>query len=244
MCCREKITRDYSQENYYTGAPYSPRSPRHQNKALVAGLRPYQGDTVYNISHEHEKGRQEEWNELGSVVRPFDYTDTGSESKLSHISSITAHPAYDPRVTSRGRRSDMTQTPSHRGISPPAYTHQRKRSNTPDSFAEQAYIAAAEDSARLANSRTAQPLTPKLDPPPAKPLSPKKLISSKLRRGPSSKSQGAKGLQISSPILIPDVRSPTTLFPTQRALSPTPETTSHPQEQVHDRNSPMFGEAI
>ncbi|KJZ74219.1 hypothetical protein HIM_06450 [Hirsutella minnesotensis 3608] len=63
-------------------------------------------------------------------------------------STIPTHPAYiPPGGTSTTDRPHMATVPS-----PPAVAHRPERSNTPDSFAVQAYLDAAEHSARLATT--------------------------------------------------------------------------------------------
>lgn len=129
---------------YYGNHPFaSPRSVNahyirnHQRQASVGSSGEYYDKmAAKEVNSQHE-------------VYPMHTIDRNSI--LTSNSTLPAHPAYNPNTISRKNPS-----PALRGreISPPAATHNRVRSNTPDSFAEQAYIQAAEDSARLATVAT------------------------------------------------------------------------------------------
>lgn len=80
-----------------------------------------------------------------------DVSKRTSSVATSETGGLPAHPAYNPY-----------NAPSRkvRGVAPPDLALQRPgRTNTPDSFAEQAYLAAAEDSARLATAKKNSPTT-------------------------------------------------------------------------------------
>ncbi|GJN85945.1 hypothetical protein PLIIFM63780_009521 [Purpureocillium lilacinum] len=60
-------------------------------------------------------------------------------------SALPTHAAYNPNTVSRNSNQSTT---GHHPLAPPA-VHRPSRSNTPDSFAVQAYLNAAQDSANL-----------------------------------------------------------------------------------------------
>lgn len=162
-CHREaQFERDIWDDSDYDGQPgnsnvhygkhpfASPRSANlqfirsHHNKASVGSSGEYYDKMAAKEIHSHQE------------VYPMHSIDRNSI--LTSNSTLPAHPAYNPNTSSRKNPS-----PALRGreISPPAATHNRLRSNTPDSFAEQAYIQAAEDSARLATVATStSPISP------------------------------------------------------------------------------------
>lgn len=81
----------------------------------------------------------------------FEITNLSSKRTSSNVTSevaLPAHPAYNPYTAASRNATKL------RDMSSPDMTMQPPiRSNTPDSFAEQAYMAAAEDSARLAATK-------------------------------------------------------------------------------------------
>lgn len=83
------------------------------------------------------------------TLDPVPTSNSIPRSSSFNSSGLPAHPAYIPGTVSRNNSPVI-----HRGrdLAAPQPTHTRVRSNTPDSFAEQAYLQAAEDSARLATA--------------------------------------------------------------------------------------------
>lgn len=78
-----------------------------------------------------------------------DVSKRTSSVATSETGGLPAHPAYNPYNAPSRRVRDLP---------PPELAVQRPgRTNTPDSFAEQAYLAAAADSARLAATNKTSP---------------------------------------------------------------------------------------
>lgn len=83
----------------------------------------------------------------------------GNPAPQSHTSSsATIHNQDGLAARSISRSRSYGQITPTRTPSPPAEAHTQRRSNTPDSFAVQAYLNAAEDSARLAAQKPYHPI--------------------------------------------------------------------------------------
>lgn len=204
-CKREsQFEEDIWEDGFYDNQPASGnRLYRHQPYP------PPQMTNFHYIRGAHEKqasvGSSGEYydkmaKELHSRQEVYPMHSIDRNSVLTSNSTLPAHPAYNPNTTSRKNSS-----PSFRGreLPAPAATHHRVRSNTPDSFAEQAYIQAAEDSARLATVATS-----------TSPISP---------QGPSEgpKKRASKLASIAIPkIMVPKPSRPNKLFAKAKASPP------------------------
>lgn len=152
-CQREKSFHDNWEYEYYDAyAPRRPEPPRPRQASMsqpnnkiffirnnpVEKRQPYisTGEYYDNLEQETQRGRS------GYPLRDLDPKFSPPLSKPA----LPTHPAYDPRTVSRNAGSETTA----RDLSAPPSTHKRIRSNTPDSFAVQAYLNAAEESARMA----------------------------------------------------------------------------------------------
>ncbi|UNI18958.1 hypothetical protein JDV02_005187 [Purpureocillium takamizusanense] len=162
---REKTLDDWDRR-YYGSSSCSPETYRSRSGGLI----------MSNAQRRYYTG-----NAFGDKVAP-PYTDSGdyydhleAEMQASRLangsdtrlckqassSALPAHHAYRGPLFSRvtGQTSQGSQV---RPPSPPAPIHKPERTSTPDSFAVQQYINAAETSAQLATTSASQP--PKQEP--------------------------------------------------------------------------------
>lgn len=141
------------EDEWYYGQADVPRAP------AVSPLRKRRSHVAYPLEKVAPPGSNGNYYDTmesrlrseDKAAEMFEITNLSSKRTSSNVTSevaLPAHPAYNPyTATSRN-------TAKARDISSPDMSLQRPvRSNTPDSFAEQAYMAAAEDSARLAISK-------------------------------------------------------------------------------------------
>ncbi|KAK3195908.1 hypothetical protein K4F52_000775 [Lecanicillium sp. MT-2017a] len=196
-CQREKSFHDNWEYEYYdTYAPRRPEPPRPRQASMsqpnnkiffirnnpVEKRQPYisTGEYYDNLEQETQRGRS------GYPLRDLDPKFSPPLSKPA----LPTHPAYDPRTVSRNAGSETTA----RDLSAPPSIHKRIRSNTPDSFAVQAYLNAAEESARMAANSSSKASSPAV-------------VSTKAAESPRSK-RGSKFSSLSLPkIRVPKKRS-------------------------------------
>lgn len=136
--CRQSNVMSHAHRRYYTGNAFS-RKPAPADSA---------GEYYDRMEAELKTASGLPVNQRPNHAPPHSHTS----------SSVTAHDdegATGPESRSPSRGRSIGQTTPARTPSPPAQVRRERRSNTPDSFAIQAYLDAAEESARLATQRSA-----------------------------------------------------------------------------------------
>jgi Tfp pilus assembly protein PilX len=161
-CQREKTFHDNWEYEYYDS--YAPRrqpplkskqSPMAApNNAYYIRNNPVEKRQPYVSSGEYYDLMEQEA-QRGRTGYPMRDLDPKSSSPPT-TTGLPTHPAYDPRTVSRNAGSETTA----RDLSAPPSIHKRIRSNTPDSFAIQAYLNAAEESARMAANSSSKASSP------------------------------------------------------------------------------------
>ncbi|KAK2606182.1 hypothetical protein QQS21_003352 [Conoideocrella luteorostrata] len=238
---RERAYKQWHQNQYYDSFS-SPGAYSHQEGGMSQAYRRYYTGNAFSEKPPHPShlpppaanSAGEYYDRMAAelqaasrmtVNQRVNANANANANPQGHTTSSAAEPqphhdGFSNRSTSRSRSINQI-TPAHTP-SPSAPARPQRRSNTPDSFAEQAYLHAAEESARLAAQRTpplsgtpqsaaftdktrssmvpsaSMPQTPKL-------RLPKMYNPAKLFTGRGS-SKNDRELQISPPLMTHDPR--------------------------------------
>lgn len=159
---REKAASNRWQQTRYYDSYSSPGAHSHQNNVMSHAYRRYYTGNAFSGKPAPADSAGEYYDRMEAELKaasglPVNQRTNHAPPQSHTSSSVTAHdhegaPGLESRSPSRGRSIGQTTPP--RTPSPPAQVRRERRSNTPDSFAIQAYLDAAEESARLATQRS------------------------------------------------------------------------------------------
>lgn len=156
---RERSWNEWEQSCYYSNFP--PPAAYTEQPMSQAYRRYYTGNAFSEKAHPAQPNSSGEYYdrveaELAASARQNKQANSAPHSHVSSSPTIHNQDETLPASSVCRSRSFGHVTPA-RTPSPPAETHTHRRSNTPDSFAVQAYLNAAEDSARLAARKSLHP---------------------------------------------------------------------------------------
>ncbi|KHN95770.1 uncharacterized protein MAM_06382 [Metarhizium album ARSEF 1941] len=210
---RERSWDEWEQTCYYSKFP--PPAAHPEQSVSQAYRRYYTGNAFSEKTRPPQPNSSgEHYDRVEAELAAASQKKRVNPAPRSHVPSSPTIQSHDTSAAGNvcRPRSFRNATPT-RTPSPPADTHAHRRPNTPDSFALQAYLDAAEDSARLAARKPLHPTSCAADSrgkrvsalsAPYLPHMPRlripKIFAS--RRG----SKGVREMQISPPLMTNDPR--------------------------------------
>ncbi|KAJ6438542.1 LPXTG-domain-containing protein [Purpureocillium lavendulum] len=147
---RRERTLDDWDRRYYGSGPASPATYRSRGGVALSNAhrRYYTGNAFGDKTAASYASSGDYYDQVEAEMQASRLANAPDPRfyKQASSSALPTHHAYRGPLTSRvGTQASQAQPPS-----PPAAIHKPERTSTPDSFAVQQYLNAAEDSARLA----------------------------------------------------------------------------------------------